>query len=197
MRGPKTYAPGRDDLSKEQGYNVFEYVEPWRIHSVFPEEIRSSGGQKLFLAGRDARPNLRCHFLGSGASLDGGHLEFVSSALAVCESEPSARSIETLMLGHDSHAARRRTADDVEVPSDRVRAVQRRRVRDALGIHSAFVSSSSDESGTAPSSRASRTGCQFGGVWTAASPRGSPSELGCVVPASSFGATQVTVSDAR
>ena len=89
----KTYAPGRDDLSKEQGYNVFEYVEPWRIHSVFPEEIRSSGGQKLFLAGRDARPNLRCHFLGSGASLDGGDLEFVSSALAVCESEPSARSI--------------------------------------------------------------------------------------------------------
>ena len=190
----KTYAPGRDDLSKEQGYNVFEYVEPWRIHSVFPEEIRSSGGQKLFLAGRDARPNLRCHFLGSGASLDGGHLEFVSSALAVCESEPSARSIETLMLGHDSHAA----------PGGQQMTLRYRPTASVLyggggsatpGESIAFVSSSSDESGTAPSSRASRTGCQFGGVWTAASPRGSPSELGCVVPASSFGATQVTVSD--
>ena len=41
----------------------------------------------------------------------------------------------------------------------------------------------------------SRTGCQFGGVWVAASAQSSPGDLGCTIPASKIGYVQVVVSD--
>ena len=63
----KTYTPGRDDISQEQGYNVFEYVEPWRVFTTFPEEASSNVGQKVFLAGRNVRPNIGATISAVGA----------------------------------------------------------------------------------------------------------------------------------
>ena len=187
----KTYTPGRDDISQEQGYNVFEYVEPWRVFTTFPEEASSNVGQKVFLAGRNVRPELRCNYLGSRST----PLHFVSSALAVCESEPRAsRSTGVLMLQHDSHGA----------PEGQQLTVRRRatptisysgRPSVSLGESLLLSSSMADESGSTLLSWEARIGCQFGGVWVAASARTAAGEIGCEVPASANGRTQVTVSD--
>ena len=190
----KTYAPGRDDISRERGYNVFEFVEPWTVSSVFPQETRSSGGQKLFLNGRNVRPDMQCNFGGPSAS-KGVALEFVSSALAVCEGEPTAqRSTGVLMLQHGSHAApdghqttiRYRATPDVTYTG---------REAPTLGEDVSFLAKATDESVERVLSWDARVGCQFGGVWVSATGRATPSEIRCVVPASSLGRTQVTVSD--
>ena len=34
---------GRDDISQEQGHNVFEFMQPWRVTAVFPEEAYAAG----------------------------------------------------------------------------------------------------------------------------------------------------------
>lgn len=187
----KTYAPGRDDITQEQGYNVFEYVEPWRVFTTFPEETSSNVGQKVFLAGRNVRPDLRCNYLGSRST----PLHFVSSALAVCESEPRAsRSTGVLMLQHGSHAA----------PEGQQLTVRRRatptisysgRSSVSLGESLSLSSSTADEGGSTILSWEARIGCQFGGVWVEASARTAAGEIGCEVPASANGRTQVTVSD--
>ena len=190
----KAYAPGRDDISRERGYNVFEFVEPWTVSSVFPEETRSSGGQKLFLSGRNVRPDMQCNFGGPSAS-KGVALEFVSSALAVCEGEPTAqRSTGVLMLQHGSHAApdgqqvtiRYRATPDVTYTG---------REAPTLGEDVSFLAKATDESVERVLSWEARVGCQFGGVWVSATGQATPSEIRCVVPASSLGRTQVTVSD--
>jgi hypothetical protein len=190
----KPYAPGRDDISRERGYNVFQFVEPWKLSTIFPQETQASGGQKLFLTGRNVRPETRCNFGGQtpGKSVS---LEFVSSALAVCEAESTPhRSTGVLMLQHESHATPdgqrvtmryRRTPDISYIGRD----------SPTIGEDVSFVASATDESVERILSWDARLGCQFGGVWVSAVGHVRPSEIRCVVPASAIGRTQVTVSD--
>lgn len=194
----KTYAPGRDDISREQGYNVFEFVEPWRVLAIFPEETRASGGQKLFLTARNLRPDMRCTFGGAasaGAASAGAALEFVSSAFAACEvSSTTRRSTGVLMLQHSTHTV----PDGQQIPV-RYRATPdvtyTGREDPTLGEEISFVASATDESVARVLSWDAKVGCQFGGVWVSAVGHVTPSEIICVVPASGVGATQVTVSD--
>lgn len=189
----KTYAPGRDDISREQGYNVFEFVEPWKVLGVFPEELRASGGQKVFLSGRNVRPDMRCNF--GGAASSGVSLTFVSSALAVCEAQSTVqRSTGILMLQHGTH-----TAPDGQQVTMRYRATPEvtytGRETPTLGEDVSFLASAIDESVERVLSWDAKVGCQFGGVWVFAVGHITPSEIRCMVPASSYGRTQVTVSD--
>ena len=173
----KTYTPGRDDISQEQGYNVFEYVEPWRVFTTFPEEASSNVGQKVFLAGLNVRPNRGATISAVGATC----LHFVSSALAVCESEPRAsRSTGVLMLQHDSHGA----------PEGQQLTVRRRatptisysgRSCVSLGESLSLSSSTADESGSTLLSWEARIGCQFG-AWVAASARTAVGRLDARFP---------------
>ena len=190
----KTYAPGRDDISRERGYNVFAFVESWTVSSIFPEETRSSGGQKLFLSGRNVRPDMQCNF-GSPLASKGVALEFVSSALAVCEGEPTVqRSTGVLMLQHGTH-----TSPDGHQVTIRYRATPdvtyTGHEAPTLGEDVSFLAKATDESVERVLSWDAHVGCQFGAVWVSASGQATPSEIRCGVPASSLGRTQVTVSD--
>ena len=97
----KSYNPGRDDISREAGHNVFEYVTPWRISNVNPEEFPDVGGVALFATGAHFRPDLLCNFRGGNSS--GVSTTFVSSALVICEaqSSSSAGKSAAFMLQHD------------------------------------------------------------------------------------------------
>jgi len=190
----KTYAPGRDDIGKEQGNYVFEFVQPWRITSVFPEETYYTGGQLLFIQGQHVRPELRCNF--QGGSPPSAAIQFVSSGLAVCESAVarSARSTGVLMLQHKSHATpdgqqvniRHRTLPEVSYTGRSVAA---------FGDTITVSLMASDEATPLMLSRQAQIGCQFGGVWVAASGRKSPVDIGCTIPASTVGRVQVVVTD--
>ena len=190
----KTYAPGRDDISQERGYNVFEFVQPWRVSSVFPEETYSSGGQLLFIQGQHMRPDLRCSFVGGARS--GVSLQFLSSSLAVCEAEATARrrSNGILMLQHESHASpngqqviiRHRVITEMSYAGRRTAALG-----DGISISSKAV----DEAGPATLSGQASVGCQFGGVWVAAVVQSSPGDIGCIIPAVMPGPIQLVVSD--
>ena len=156
----------------------------------FPRRRRLTSDRRCFSRDETCDREL-CNYLGSRST----PLHFVSSALAVCESEPRAsRSTGVLMLQHDSHGA----------PEGQQLTVRRRatptisysgRPSVSLGESLLLSSSMADESGSTLLSWEARIGCQFGGVWVAASARTAAGEIGCEVPASANGRTQVTVSD--
>lgn len=189
----KTYSPGRDDISQERGYNVFEFVQPWRMTSVFPEETYAAGGQLLFIQGQHMRPELRCNFMGGAHS--GVALHFVSSSLTLCEAEArSPRSNGVLMLQHESHAApdgQRATIRHRVMPEISYTGRDAKAFGDSISVSFNAV----DEATHVKLSWQARIGCQFGGVWVAASAQNSPGDIGCRIPASKIGRVQLVVSD--
>ena len=187
------YAPVRDDISLENGANMFEFVQPWRITSVFPDETYTSGGQLLFIRGQDIRPELRCTFVDNSPT--GATIHFVSSTLVVCEAEEfTSKSSGVLKLRHNSHVAaegQQITVRHREVPKI-----------DYFGFSSAafgetITITASNLNAAAPVmlSWQARLGCQFGGVWVAASAQSAVNKIGCTVPASTVGDVQAVVSD--
>lgn len=190
----KSYNPGRDDISREAGHNVFEYVTPWRISNVNPEEFPDVGGVALFATGAHFRPDLLCNFRGGNSS--GVSTTFVSSALVICEaqSSSSAGKSAAFMLQHDSHPTpdgqqamlRRRGVPTVSRDGPRVVAI---------GGSVAISSSAVDETTPAMLSWQSRVGCSFGGVWVAATAGATALDVKCVVPATNVGELFVTTSD--
>ena len=137
---------------------------------------------------------MQCNFGGPSAS-KAVALEFVSSALAVCEGEPTVqRSTGVLMLQHGSHVLpdghqvtiRYRATPDVTYTGHEA---------PTLGEDVSFLAKATDESVERVLSWDARVGCQFGGVWVSATGQATPSEIRCVVPASALGRTQVTVND--
>ena len=85
VRTGTKYAPVRDDISLENGANMFEFAQPWRAYVGVPDETYASGGQLLFIQGQDIRPELRCAFVDNSPT--GATIHFVSSTLVVCEAE--------------------------------------------------------------------------------------------------------------
>ena len=193
VRTGTTYAPVRDDISLENGANMFEFAQPWRVTSVFPDETYASGGQLLFIQGQDIRPELRCAFVDNSPT--GATIHFVSSTLVVCEAEEfKSKSSGGLTLQHNSH----------NCPKGQQITVKHREVPmiDYSGLSSAafgetitITATNIDAAAPVMLSWQARLGCQFGGVWVAVSTQSAVNKISCTIPASTAGNVQVVVSD--